>query len=69
MRLRAKILERLREAVANAELQPGVDLHGLAELIETTYHGAMICWAIHRDGPLVRSLEAAFTRLLQPYRT
>lgn len=69
VRLRAKILERLREAVANAELQPGVDLHGLAELIETTYHGAMICWAIHRDGPLVRSLETAFTRLLQPYRT
>ena len=25
----------------------------MAELIEVTYHGAMISWAIHRDGRLV----------------
>ncbi|WP_086150110.1 TetR/AcrR family transcriptional regulator [Cellulosimicrobium sp. KWT-B] len=67
-RLRTKILERLREAAANAELQPAVDLESLAELIEITYHGAMIRWAIHRDGQLVRSMEAAFTQLLRPYR-
>ncbi|MBN0042269.1 TetR/AcrR family transcriptional regulator [Cellulosimicrobium cellulans] len=68
VRLRTKILERLREAAANAEIKPDVDLDGLAELIEITYHGAMIRWAVHRDGQLVRSMEAAFTRLLRPYR-
>jgi AcrR family transcriptional regulator len=68
VRLRAKILERLREAAANAELKPDVDLDGLAELIEITYHGAMIRWAIHRDGHLVHSVETAFTQLLRPYR-
>ncbi|MFJ2521344.1 TetR/AcrR family transcriptional regulator [Cellulosimicrobium cellulans] len=68
VRLRAKILERLREAAANAELRPGVDLDDLAELVEVTYHGAMIRWAIHRDGPLVDSLEDTFAQLLRPYR-
>lgn len=68
VRLRAKIVERLREAAANGELCPTTDIDALAELIEITYHGAMIAWAIHRDGPLVASLRARFTQLLQPYR-
>jgi AcrR family transcriptional regulator len=68
VRLRAKILERLREAKANSELCADTDVDALAELIEITYHGAMIAWAIHRDGPLITSLRARFTQLLQPYR-
>jgi DNA-binding protein YbaB len=68
IRLRAKILERLREAKANSELCADTDIDALAELIEITYHGAMIAWAIHRDGPLITSLRARFTQLLQPYR-
>lgn len=69
VRLRVKILERLREAAQNGEIQPDADLDTLADLIEVTYHGAMIHWAIHRNGPLVRSLETMFAHLLQPYRT
>jgi len=68
VRLRAKIVERLREAAVNDELRPGTDIDAVAELIEITYHGAMISWAIHRDGPLVTSLRARFAQLLQPYR-
>jgi AcrR family transcriptional regulator len=68
LRLRAKIVERLREATANSELRPDTDIDALAELIEITYHGAMIAWAIHRDGPLTTSLSARFTQLLKPYR-
>jgi AcrR family transcriptional regulator len=68
VRLRAKIVERLREATANEELRPGIDIDALAELVEITYHGAMISWAIHRDGPLVTSLRGRFAQLLQPYR-
>lgn len=68
VRLHAKILERLREAESNAELKAGTDLDSLTELIEVTYHGAMIRWAIHRDGPLVPSLTEKFLHVLQPYR-
>jgi AcrR family transcriptional regulator len=68
IRLRAKIVERLREAAANEELRPGTDLDGLAELVEVAYHGAMISWAIHREGSLLDSLRARFAQLLQPYR-
>jgi AcrR family transcriptional regulator len=68
VRLRAKIIERLREAAANSELRPTTDIPTLAELIEITYHGAMIAWAIHREGPLTASLRLRFTQLLLPYR-
>ncbi|MGO4689565.1 TetR/AcrR family transcriptional regulator [Glaciibacter sp. 2TAF33] len=68
IRLRAKIVERLREAAANEELRPGTDLNELAEMVEVTYHGAMISWAIHREGSLLDSLKARFAQLLQPYR-
>jgi AcrR family transcriptional regulator len=68
VRVRAKVIERLREAAASGELRPSTDVDTLAELIEITYHGAMIAWAIHRDGPLIASLRARFTQLLLPYR-
>jgi AcrR family transcriptional regulator len=68
VRLRAKAVERLDEATANGELRPGIDTTALAELVEVTYHGAMISWAIHRDGPLLTSVSARLTQLLQPYR-
>jgi AcrR family transcriptional regulator len=68
VRLHAKIVGRLREAESEGELRQGIDLDALAELIEVTYHGAMIHWAIHRDGPLVPSLKEKFERLLLPYR-
>jgi AcrR family transcriptional regulator len=68
IRLRVKIADRLREAVATGELRGGVDPDHLAELIEVTYHGSMISWAVHREGPLVASLRARFVQMLEPYR-
>jgi AcrR family transcriptional regulator len=47
---RAKIEERLREAQDAGEID--ADVPQLAKLVETTYHGAMIGWAIHREGSL-----------------
>ncbi|SDH98679.1 DNA-binding transcriptional regulator, AcrR family [Sinosporangium album] len=67
VRLRAKIAERLDEAVASHELAPHANITALAELIEVTYHGAMIRWAIHRDGALIDSMKARFDQLLRPY--
>lgn len=68
VRLRAKIIDRVREAAANDELRPDVDLDDLAELVEIAYHGAMISWAIHRDGSILESMKRSFARLLRPYR-
>lgn len=67
VRLRTKIAERLSEAVAGRELSPQTNIVALAELVEITYHGAMISWAIHRNGTLVSSLKARFDQLLRPY--
>lgn len=68
-RLHVKIVERLSEAESGGELRRGVELDALAEMIEVTYHGGMIHWAIHRDGLLVSSLKEKLLHLLQPYRT
>ena len=68
-RLHVKIVERLSEAESGGELRRGVELDALAEMIEVTYHGGMIHWAIHSDGLLVSSLKEKFLHLLQPYRT
>jgi hypothetical protein len=67
VRLRAKIVERLDEAMARCELAPHTNTTALAELIEITYHGAMIGWAIHRDGTLIDAMKARFDQLLRPY--
>jgi AcrR family transcriptional regulator len=47
---RRKIEERLAEAKQAGEIEG--DPKALAKLVETTYHGAMIGWAIHREGSL-----------------
>ena len=51
--VRARIAGDLGAALAAGELRPGTDVGALATLLETTYHGAMIGWAIHREGTLV----------------
>lgn len=68
VRLRARIVERLRAAITGGELRSDVDPEELADLLEITYHGAMISWAIHREGQLVPFMRARFARLLRPYR-
>lgn len=59
--LRALIEAQLRAAVDAGELGAEVDPARLAEAVEVTYNGAMITWAIHRQGGLDdymrRSLE------------
>src|SRR3954469_1213032 len=47
--VRARILRDLSAALAAGELRSGTDVTALAKLVETTYHGAMIGWAIHRE--------------------
>lgn len=66
--VREKVTDRLRDAVSTGELRPGTDVETLADLVEVTYHGAMIAWAIHREGSLYDFVRERFGRLLVPYR-
>ena len=66
--VRTKVTDRLREAVSANELRPDIESEALAELVEVTYHGAMIAWAIHREGSLCDFVREQFNRLLAPYR-
>jgi AcrR family transcriptional regulator len=67
--VRAGIAHNLNAALAAGELDPGTDVATLATLVETTYHGAMIGWAIHRENTLARWMREQIEAVLAPHRT
>jgi AcrR family transcriptional regulator len=67
--IRARIAEDLAAARAAGELAPDTDVAALAKLVETTYHGAMIGWAIHREGTLADWMREQVEAVLRPHRT
>ena len=62
--LRALIEAQLHAAVEAGELHHGVDAERLAEAVEVTYNGAMITWAIHREGTLEEYMRPALEHTL-----
>jgi hypothetical protein len=66
--VRARIADELAAALAAGELRATTDVAGLAKLVETTYHGAMIGWAIHREGTLADWMREQVEGVLAPYR-
>ncbi|MGH2954901.1 MAG: TetR/AcrR family transcriptional regulator [Solirubrobacterales bacterium] len=67
--VRARIERDLSAALAAGELRSGTGVAALAKLVETTYHGAMIGWAIHREGTLVDWMRGQVEGVLAPHRT
>jgi AcrR family transcriptional regulator len=67
--VRSHIERDLAAALAVGELRPDVDVAALAKLVETTYHGAMIGWAVHREGTLADWMREQVEAVLAPYRT
>jgi AcrR family transcriptional regulator len=67
--VRAHIERDLTAALDAGELYAGTDVATLATLIETTYHGAMIGWAIHREGTLADWMRDQVETVLTPHRT
>jgi AcrR family transcriptional regulator len=65
--MRDEIEALLREAAATGELA-APDLPALAETVLTTYNGALITWAIRRDGALADWLRRQVEAVLAPYR-
>ncbi len=66
--VRTRIEHDLSAALAAGELRSGTDVATLAKLVETTYHGAMIGWAIHRDGTLAGWMREQVEAVLAPHR-
>jgi AcrR family transcriptional regulator len=66
--IRARIRTELEAALATGELRPGTDVPTLAKLVETTYHGALIGWAIHREGKVTDWLRDQLDAVLAPHR-
>jgi AcrR family transcriptional regulator len=67
--VRGRIGHDLSAALAAGELRPGTDVTTLAKLVEVTYHGAMIGWAIHREGTLADWMREQVEAVLAPHRT
>ena len=67
--VRAKIAGGLTAASAARELRADADVDELAKLVETTYHGALIGWSIHRDGTLSAWLRDQLEYVLSPWRS
>jgi AcrR family transcriptional regulator len=65
--VRARIERDLSAALDAGELRAGTDVTTLATLVETTYHGAMIGWAIHRERPLADWMRAQVEAVLAPH--
>jgi AcrR family transcriptional regulator len=66
--VRAHIERDLSAALAAGELRCGTDIATLAKLVETTYHGAMIGWAIHRENTLTDWMREQAEAVLAPHR-
>lgn len=67
--VRAHIERDLSAALDAGELRAGTDVATLATLVETTYHGAMISWAIHREHSLADWMRLQVETALAPHRT
>lgn len=63
---RQQIRLLLDAAVEHGELGP-CDTTGLADAIHVTYNGALITWAIFRDGPLDAWLRQRLEFILRPF--
>jgi AcrR family transcriptional regulator len=67
-RLRAALERHLQAALIAGELRDGTDVGALAKLLETTYHGAMIGWALHREGSLAAWMREQLEAVLKASR-
>ena len=63
---RAQIHQLLDDAVEHGELRP-CDTKSLADAIQVTYNGALITWAIFRQGQLASWLRRQLEFILAPF--
>jgi AcrR family transcriptional regulator len=64
--MREEIAALLHEAIAVGELA-GCDAENLARTVQTAYNGALVTWAIFREGPLDVWIRGEVDEVLAPY--
>jgi len=65
--MREETRRLLDEAVAARELLPDCDTEELSRLLQQVHDGAMLSWAVYRDGALERWMRREVEALLRPY--
>ncbi len=65
--VRRQIRDLLRGAVEAGEIASGAPPDALADVVYTTYNGALITWAIDGTGPLERWLSERLDAALAPH--
>jgi AcrR family transcriptional regulator len=66
--IRAETKKLLDDAVAARELQTQCDTAALARLIQHLNSGAMLSWAVYREGPVASWVRRDLEALLAPHR-
>jgi AcrR family transcriptional regulator len=64
---RIQIRTLLDEAISAGELRDGTDTDELARTFEITVNGALITWAVHREGTASAWMAGAVDAVLRPY--
>lgn len=67
--LRHETKRLLDEALKAGELRAGCDTAALARLVQHINGGAMLSWAVYREGPVAGWVRDDLNKLLAPYRT
>ena len=65
--VRSEIRTLLDAAVAAGKLAP-TDTDRLARTVQVTYNGALLTWAIYREGTVADWLRGELARILDPHR-
>jgi AcrR family transcriptional regulator len=66
---RKELESLIREAVDARELRKGTDARSLALSIETVVSGALLTWAVYREGAPAAWMRARVDAILAPYLT
>lgn len=66
---RKELESLIREAVDARELRKGTDARSLALSVETVVSGALLVWAVHREGSPAAWMRARVDAILEPYLT
>jgi AcrR family transcriptional regulator len=67
--LRHETKRLLDEALKAGELRAGCDTAALARLIQHINGGAMLSWAVYREGSVAAWVREDLNKLIAPYRT
>jgi AcrR family transcriptional regulator len=66
---RKELESLIRDAVGARELEEDTDVRSLALSVETVVSGALLTWAVHREGSPAAWMRARVDALLTPYVT